>query len=172
MGNLINLFAKGAAQRGAKLSWANINLGYARSELQDIRISDDPKIPPALFDELEKILEQIQKVEISLATFVRTFERTRDTQLITKIQEMVLESNKATDAWVHDYDKHVGTRNYERWISRMDEYIFGDSAILALLNVIGAEVFPKLRFVQKSFEGFAEIIEKTAAAQHEDPNEP
>ena len=172
MGKLINLFAKGAAQRSAKLSWATINLGYARSELLDIRIGDDPKIPPALFDELEKILEQIQKVEISLATFVRTFERTRDPQLITRVREMVQESNKATDDWIHDYDKHVGTRNYERWISRMDEYIFGDSAILALLNVIGAEVFPKLRFAQQSFTGFADEIQKIAEAQPEDGNEP
>ena len=54
----------------------------------------------------------------------------------------------------------------------MDEYIFGDSAILALLNVIGAEVFPKLRFVQKSFAGFAEEIQKNAEAQPEDGNEP
>ncbi len=53
MGNHINIYANAAAQRAEKLSWIAVNIGYARSELDE----KEPERPPKLSSQLEASFE-------------------------------------------------------------------------------------------------------------------
>jgi hypothetical protein len=57
MGNLINIYANAAAQRAEKLSWIAVNIGYARSELDDLVDEKEPETPPELLSQLEASFE-------------------------------------------------------------------------------------------------------------------
>ena len=66
MGNLINIYANAAAQRAEKLSWIAVNIGYARSELDDLVDEKAPETPPKLLNQLEALLGQIITTEAAI----------------------------------------------------------------------------------------------------------
>lgn len=173
MGNLINLFANGAAQRAEKTSWIAVNIGYARSELDGLEDERYPEIPPKLFDQLEALLSQVITTEAGLAKLVRTFERKGKVEIFREIQKITTQISELIHARVHEYNAHTWQRAANAFYARMDGDSWDeDDEVGTLLAMIGGEVIPMLEFLQASFEGVAEEIQKNAEAQPEEGNEP
>ena len=172
MGNLINLFAKGAAQRAEKTSWIAVNIGYARSELGGLEDERYPEIPPKLFDQLEALLGQVITTEAGLAKLVRTFERKGKVEIFGEIQKITAHISELIHTRVHEYNAHTWQRAANAFYARMDGDSWDEDEVGTLLVMIGGEVIPMMEFLQTSFEGIAEEIQKNAEAQPEEGNEP
>jgi hypothetical protein len=173
MGNLINLFAEGAARRAEKTSWIAVNIGYARSELDGLEDERYPGIPARLFDQLEALLAEVITTEAGLAKLVRTFERKGNIEIIGELQQITARISELIHTRVHEYNAHSWQRAANAFYARMDGDSWDeDDEVGTLLSMIGGEVIPMLEFLRASFEGLAGEIQKTAEARHEAPEQP
>jgi hypothetical protein len=161
MGNLINIYAKAAAQRAVRLSWIAVNIGYARSELDDLVDEKAPETPPRLLNQLEAMLGQIITTEAAIAKLVRTFERKGGDKILDEIQETSVRISQEIHSLAFDYNAHSWQRAagaiYAMWDGdTWDE----EDDVGRLLVMIGGEIIPAMEFLETSFANSThELIE-------------
>ena len=163
MGNLINIYANAAAQRAVRLSWIAVNIGYARSELDDLVDEKAPETPPKLLKQLEALLGRIITKEAAIAKLVRTFERKGGAELFDEIQETSVGISKLIHKQVHEYNAHSWQRAADAIYARMDGDTWDEDHVGMLLVMIGGEIIPAMEFLEGSFaNSIHELIEAHA----------
>ena len=169
MGNLINIYANAAAQRAEKLSWIAVNIGYARSELDDLVDEKEPETPPELLNQLEALLGQIITTEAAIAKLVRTFERKGGAEIFDEIQETSVRISREIHSLAFRYNGHSLQRAANAIYAMWDGDTWDEEDDVGrLLVMIGGEIIPAIEFLEISFANSThELIEAHRAERGE-----
>ena len=161
MGNLINIYANAAARRAVRLSWIAVNIGYARSELDDLVDEKAPETPPKLLNQLETLLGQIITTEAAIAKLVRTFERKGGAEILDEIQETSVRISQEIHSLAFHYNGHSLQRAANAIYAMWDGDTWDEEDDVGrLLVMIGGEIIPAMEFLETSFPNSAhELIE-------------
>lgn len=152
MGNLINIYANAAAQRAVRLSWIAVNIGYARSELDDLVDEKAPETPPKLLNQLEALLGKIVTTEAAIAKLIRTFERKGGDEILDEIQETSVHMSQEIHSLAFHYNGHSMQRAANAIYARMDGDTWDEEDDVGrLLVMIGGEIIPAMEFLETSF---------------------
>ena len=152
MGNLINIYANAAAQRAEKLSWIAVNIGYARSELDDLVDEKEPETPPELLNQLEALLGQIITTEAAIAKLVRNFERKGGAEIFDEIQETSVRISREIHSLAFRYNGHSLQRAANAIYAMWDGDTWDEEDDVGrLLVMIGGEIIPAIEYLEISF---------------------
>jgi hypothetical protein len=152
MGILINTLAEGAQMRAVSLSWVSINTGYARSELNSFGVGRSQSVAWLLIEELDGLLQEIQRAEMDLAEHVRTFERDSQIQSLEMIGKTLETVCEAIASWGIALRDRLELVSSQPWAQSMADMAPGEQAALSLMGMLGIEVLPQLLSARISFE--------------------